>query len=88
MHRVDISQVHFAKAGDENRTHMTSLEGWGSTTELHPQNRQFWATPSIDDIYYIILKSKCQALFYYLTKKYLKLVLDFIFFLDFTNTTA
>ena len=23
-------------AGDENRTHMASLEGWSSTTELHP----------------------------------------------------
>ena len=23
-------------AGDGNRTHTTSLEGWGSTTELHP----------------------------------------------------
>ena len=24
-------------AGEENRTLATSLEGWGSTTELHPQ---------------------------------------------------
>ena len=24
-------------AGDGNRTHATSLEGWGSTIELHPQ---------------------------------------------------
>ena len=23
-------------AGDGNRTHVTSLEGWGSTIELHP----------------------------------------------------
>ena len=23
-------------AGDGNRTHMASLEGWSSTTELHP----------------------------------------------------
>jgi hypothetical protein len=23
-------------AGDGNRTHATSLEGWGSTIELHP----------------------------------------------------
>ena len=23
-------------AGDGNRTHVTSLEGWGSTVELHP----------------------------------------------------
>src|SRR4051794_25333027 len=25
-------------AGDGNRTRMTSLEGWGSTIELHPRN--------------------------------------------------
>ena len=24
-------------AGDGNRTHVSSLEGWGSTIELHPQ---------------------------------------------------
>ena len=24
-------------AGDGNRTHVTSLEGWNSTIELHPQ---------------------------------------------------
>ena len=27
-------------AGDGNRTHTTSLEGWGSTTELHPHVEQ------------------------------------------------
>ena len=26
-----------AGAGDGNRTHVTSLEGWSSTIELHPQ---------------------------------------------------
>ena len=31
-----------SKAGDENRTHMTSLEGWGFTIKLRPQlNRGF-----------------------------------------------
>ncbi len=25
-------------AGDGNRTHVISLEGWSSTIELHPQN--------------------------------------------------
>jgi hypothetical protein len=25
------------RAGDENRTRTTSLEGWGSTIELHPR---------------------------------------------------
>ena len=27
----------FNGAGDGNRTHATSLEGWNSTIELHPQ---------------------------------------------------
>jgi hypothetical protein len=30
-------------AGDGNRTHMTSLEGWGSTIELRPRGRRFGA---------------------------------------------
>ena len=29
---------NFNGAGDGNRTHATSLEGWGSTIELHPHN--------------------------------------------------
>ena len=32
------SQVQNIGAGDGDRTHATSLEGWGSTTELHPLN--------------------------------------------------
>ena len=28
------------KAGDGNRTHVSSLEGWCSTIELHPQSAQ------------------------------------------------
>ena len=36
--RIAVSlQGRFAGAGDGNRTHTTSLEGWGSTTELHPR---------------------------------------------------
>ena len=26
------------RAGDENRTHVSSLEGWCSTIELHPHH--------------------------------------------------
>ena len=29
--------AHFYGAGDGNRTHATSLEGWDSTIELHPR---------------------------------------------------
>ena len=28
--------AEYSGAGDGNRTHVTSLEGWGSTIELHP----------------------------------------------------
>ena len=33
-------------AGDGNRTHVTSLEGWNSTIELHPQDPGDYITPS------------------------------------------
>ena len=32
------SAPFFAGAGDGNRTHIASLEGWSSATELHPRN--------------------------------------------------
>ena len=35
-------QTHFSfygEAGDGNRTHVSSLEGWCSTIELHPHGR-------------------------------------------------
>ena len=31
----------FQRAGDGNRTHVSSLEGWCSTIELHPRNAWF-----------------------------------------------
>ena len=30
---------YIGKAGDGNRTHVSSLEGWCSTIELHPHNQ-------------------------------------------------
>ena len=36
------------KAGDGNRTHVSSLEGWCSTIELHPQICSFLTT----DLFY------------------------------------
>ena len=35
--KSDLSPLGNFGAGDGNRTHTTSLEGWGSTIELHPQ---------------------------------------------------
>ncbi len=33
--RLSYGRMHGFGAGDGNRTHMASLEGWSSTTELH-----------------------------------------------------
>ena len=35
----------FKRAGDGNRTHVSSLEGWCSTIELHPQFIAFRQCP-------------------------------------------
>ena len=37
MHNILLNK----RAGDGNRTHVISLEGWSSTIELHPHNAQF-----------------------------------------------
>ena len=36
---VSDARVGSSGAGDGNRTHATSMEGWGSTIELHPRPR-------------------------------------------------
>ena len=33
---IQLSYRHIRQAGDGNRTHVSSLEGWCSTIELHP----------------------------------------------------
>ena len=48
----------FNGAGDGNRTHAISLEGWDSTIELHPP-------VSTRLIYYIRFRSVCQPFFSY-----------------------
>ena len=39
--RCSIQLSYRLKAGDGNRTHVSSLEGWCSTIELHPQVLSF-----------------------------------------------
>ena len=34
-----LTVIIITKAGDGNRTHVSSLEGWCSTIELHPHNK-------------------------------------------------
>ena len=46
-------------AGDGNRTHTTSLEGWDSTIELHPQVVILIS----DEYYYTRLFFICQQFF-------------------------
>ena len=46
------------RAGDGNRTHVSSLEGWCSTIELHPQ---VFVADNI--MYYILTSRDCQELF-------------------------
>ena len=36
-----IRNPDITKAGDGNRTHVSSLEGWCSTIELRPQGRSY-----------------------------------------------
>ena len=57
---IQLSYRHIYGAGDGNRTHATSLEGWNSTIELHPRIITVTAT---DLDYYIKMNSVCQYLF-------------------------
>ena len=36
-HALFVRNKALLRAGDGNRTHVTSLEGWSSTIELHPR---------------------------------------------------
>ena len=38
---VPLKKAKKNGAGEGNRTLATSLEGWGSTIELHPQNKKW-----------------------------------------------
>ena len=44
----------FKRAGDGNRTHVSSLEGWCSTIELHPHVQYFVVSTHQQVIYYHI----------------------------------
>ena len=60
-------------AGDGNRTHAASLEGWNSTIELHPHISHS-AVASTTPVYNSIIKKNCQTIFALFWK-------NFIFFL-------
>ena len=83
-------QAHFdtpAKingAGDGNRTHAASLEGWNSTIELHPHITYNGAV-STTLVYNSIIKRKSQTLFAFFCKNF---VIFFIIFLRQANDAA
>ena len=58
--------AHKNGAGDGNRTHTTSLEGWDSTIELHPQFQ--------DADYSNICRGLCQYFFTVNLQVYLKIL--------------
>ena len=47
-----MSELYNKKAGDGNRTHVSSLEGWCSTIELHPHVQYSVASSHRQIIYY------------------------------------
>ena len=55
-------------AGDGNRTHAASLEGWNSTIELHPHSSHFGAV-STTPVYNSIIQNFCQTFFATFFKK-------------------
>ena len=63
-------QVHVFGAGDGNRTHAASLEGWNATIELHPQTQSFLVTLKN----YIKRKNKSQLFTIFFKKVFLELL--------------
>ncbi len=58
-------------AGDGNRTHAASLEGWNSTIELHPHLSRFTAV-STTLVYNTTIQKNCQIFFTVFFKKFRK----------------
>ena len=63
--QAQIAQRHYGElygAGDGNRTHAASLEGWNSTIELHPHLSHFDAV-STTLVYNSTIRKNCQIIF-------------------------
>ena len=86
--------LEIAKAGDGNRTHVSSLEGWCSTIELHPQavgvtgfepatswsqtRRSSQAEPHPVICFFVL--SRTQDLLYYKVSRMSTLIFNFFYF--------
>ena len=66
-------------AGDGNRTHAASLEGWNSTIELHPHLSHFRAV-STTPVYNSTIQKNCQIIFATFFKKISKFSTIFLFY--------
>ena len=59
---IQLSYRRNSGAGDGNRTHAASLEGWNSTIELHPHLSHFTVV-STTLVYNSIIRKNCQIFF-------------------------
>ena len=50
LYPAELRTHGFKRSGDGNRTHMSSLEGWCSTTELHPHDYMTFCHFNIIDV--------------------------------------
>ena len=71
--RISKRPQEFSGAGDGNRTHAASLEGWNSTIELHPHSSHFTVV-STTLVYNSIKKTNCQIIFTVFFKKNQKIL--------------
>ena len=66
-------------AGDGNRTHAASLEGWNSTIELHP-HLSLCRAVSTTLVYNSTIQKNCQIIFAAFFKKISKFSIIFVFY--------
>ena len=78
MH-LDTPAKKDSGAGDGNRTHAASLEGWNSTIELHPHLSHFRAV-STTLVYNSTIQKNCQIIFVAFFKKISKISIIFLFY--------
>ena len=66
--RLSYASKSRCGAGDGNRTHAASLEGWNSTIELHPHTSHFTVV-STTLVYNSTIPLNCQTIFPCFSKK-------------------
>ena len=76
---LDTPAKKASGAGDGNRTHAASLEGWNSTIELHPHLSHFRAV-STTPVYNSTIQKNCQIIFAAFFKKISKFSIIFVFY--------